>query len=107
MEIRPSLKLDRYKTHDIEVVIDRLKITEKNSKRLLSSLELAMKDGDGVLMVMELGNQSIRYFSRSLMCLETGIAYKNPEPNSFSFNSPKGACKACNGLGKYKSMGKG
>jgi excinuclease ABC subunit A len=102
MEIKPSLKLDRYQTHDIEVVIDRLKVTEKNKKRLLKSLILAMNDGDGVMMVMELGTQSVRYFSRSLMCLETGIAYKNPEPNSFSFNSPKGACQSCNGLGKYK-----
>jgi excinuclease ABC subunit A len=102
MEIRPSLKLDRYTTHDIEVVIDRLKVTENNKKRLLSSLKLAMNDGDGVMMVMESGNKLVRYFSRSLMCLETGIAYKTPEPNSFSFNSPKGACKLCNGLGKYK-----
>ena len=102
MEIRPSLKLDRYKTHDIEVVIDRLTVSQKNKKRLLASLKLAMNDGDGVMMVMELGKESARYFSRSLMCLETGIAYKNPEPNSFSFNSPKGACQSCNGLGKYK-----
>ncbi|MEC9208910.1 MAG: excinuclease ABC subunit UvrA [Bacteroidota bacterium] len=102
IEIRPSLKLDRYKTHDIEVVIDRLKVIEKNKKRLLSSLKLAMNDGDGVMMIIELGKESARYFSRSLMCLETGIAYKNPEPNSFSFNSPKGACESCNGLGKYK-----
>jgi excinuclease ABC subunit A len=106
MEIRPSLKLDRYKTHDIEVVIDRLKVTEKNKKRLLESLILAMNDGDGVMMVIELGNESARYFSRSLMCLETGIAYKNPESNSFSFNSPKGACQSCNGLGKYKVVDK-
>ena len=68
----------------------------------MASLKLAMNDGDGVMMVMELGKESARYFSRSLMCLETGIAYKNPEPNSFSFNSPKGACQSCNGLGKYK-----
>ena len=102
IEITPSLKLDRYKNHDIEVVIDRLKVTEKNRKRLLSSLKLSMHDGDGSMMVIESGSTSARYFSRSLMCLETGIAYKNPEPNSFSFNSPKGACKSCNGLGKHK-----
>jgi excinuclease ABC subunit A len=102
IEIRPSLKLDRYKTHDIEVVIDRLKITESNSKRILSSLKLAMNDGDGVMMVIVKGKDNPRFFSRSLMCPDTGIAYKNPEPNSFSFNSPKGACKTCNGLGKYK-----
>ena len=102
IEIKPSLKLDRYKTHDIEVVIDRLKVTDANNKRLISSLKLAMEDGDGVMMVIEKSVKLPRYFSRALMCPETGIAYKNPEPNSFSFNSPKGACKACNGLGKYK-----
>ncbi len=102
MEIQPSLKLDRYKTHDIEVVIDRLKVTEDNSKRLLSSLKIAFNDGDGVIMVMKSESEPLRYFSRSLMCPETGIAYRNPEPNSFSFNSPKGACISCNGLGKYK-----
>ena len=101
LELRPSLKLDRYKTHDIEVVIDRLAVTEKNRKRLLESLKLAMDNGDGVMMVMQLEDNSIRYFSKSLMCLDTGLAYKNPEPNSFSFNSPKGACDSCVGLGTY------
>ncbi len=102
IDIIPSLKLDRYKTHDIEVVIDRLKVTESNRKRLTSSLKLAMEDGDGVMMVIEKSATMPRYFSRALMCPDTGIAYKNPEPNSFSFNSPKGACKVCNGLGKFK-----
>jgi excinuclease ABC subunit A len=102
IDITPTLKLDRYKTHDIEVVIDRLKVTDGNNKRLVSSLKLAMEDGGGVMMVIEKSAKLPRYFSRALMCHETGIAYKNPEPNSFSFNSPKGACKACNGLGKYK-----
>ncbi|MDC0204796.1 excinuclease ABC subunit UvrA [Flavobacteriales bacterium] len=104
IDIRPSLKLDRYKTHDIEVVIDRLVVSDKNVSRLLSSLQLAMNDGEGVMMVIEEKTQKLRYFSRSLMCPSTGIAYKNPEPNSFSFNSPKGACKSCNGLGKYKKV---
>ena len=102
IEIIPSLRLDRYKTHDIEVVIDRLKVTNVNKKRLFSSLKLAMNDGNGVMMILDRKHNNIRYFSRSLMCPDTGIAYKNPEPNSFSFNSPKGACKICNGLGKYK-----
>ncbi len=104
IDIRPSLKLDRYKTHDIEVVIDRLKVNEGNNKRLVSSLKLAMEDGEGIMMVIEKSAKTPRYFSRALMCPETGIAYKNPEPNSFSFNSPKGACKTCNGLGKYKTV---
>jgi len=95
IEIRPSLKLDRYKTHDIEVVVDRLLVSKSNTKRLLSSLRLSMNDGDGVMMIMESGCKEPRYFSRQLMCSETGIAYKNPEPNSFSFNSPKGACPLC------------
>ena len=102
IDISPSLSLDRYKIHDIEVVIDRLKVSSKNKNRLLSSLRLAMNDGDGVMMVMDLESKKVRYFSRLLMCPETGIAYKNPEPNSFSFNSPKGACPSCNGLGIYK-----
>ena len=102
IEIRPSLKLDRYKVHDIEIVIDRLKVNLSNKKRLLLSLKLAMNDGHGVMMVMDSEEQLPRYFSRSLMCLDTGIAYKNPEPNSFSFNSPKGACKSCSGIGKYR-----
>jgi excinuclease ABC subunit A len=84
IEIRPSLKLDRYKTHDIEVVIDRLIVSDKNEKRLLSSLNLAMDDGNGVMMVIEKNAKKPRYFSRSLMCPTTGIAYNNPEPNSFS-----------------------
>ena len=65
-----------------------------------------MNDGDGVMMVTDIESKFVRYFSRSLMCLQTGIAYKNPEPNSFSFNSPKGACQSCNGLGKYKIVDK-
>ena len=106
IEIRPSLKLDRYKNHDIEVVVDRLKVNKNNKKRLLRSITQAMNDGEGVMMVTDIESKFVRYFSRSLMCLQTGIAYKNPEPNSFSFNSPKGACQSCNGLGKYKIVDK-
>ena len=102
IEISPSLKLDRYKIHDIEVVIDRLKVGDTNKNRLLSSLRLAMDDGDGVMMLLDTESNLVRYFSRSLMCPETGVAYKNPEPNSFSFNSPSGACPSCNGLGIYR-----
>ena len=103
IEITPNLQLDRYKTHDIEVVIDRIKINEKCDKRLLSSLKQAMDDGEGIMMVL-MGDNSVRYFSRNLMCPSTGLAYNNPEPNSFSFNSPKGACQTCNGLGFFKSV---
>jgi len=103
IDITPSLKLDRYKTHTIEVVIDRLKVNEKNNKRLLSSIKLALNSGDGVIMIVSSNNKNPRYFSRNLMCPTTGIAYKNPEPSSFSFNSPRGSCPTCSGLGIYKS----
>ena len=104
IDITPSLKLDRYKTHTIEVVIDRLKVVEKNNKRLLSSIQLALNSGDGVIMIVSSNNKNPRYFSRHLMCPTTGIAYKNPEPSSFSFNSPRGSCSTCSGLGIYKSV---
>jgi len=104
VDIYSGLSLDRYKLHDIEVVIDRLKVSKLNRNRLLSSISLAMNDGDDVMMVFNLDNSTINYFSRLLMCPDSGIAYKNPEPNSFSFNSPKGACSVCNGLGVYKEV---
>ncbi len=104
IDIDPSLRLDRYKTHNIEVVIDRLKVNKKNNKRLLSSIKLALNFGDGVMMVISSKDKKPRFFSRNLMCPTTGIAYKNPEPSSFSFNSPRGACSTCNGLGIYKSV---
>ncbi|NNK83554.1 MAG: excinuclease ABC subunit UvrA [Flavobacteriaceae bacterium] len=100
-----SMKLDRYKTHDIEIVIDRLKIdsSKDNEKRLMESINTAMYHGDNVLMVIDNDTNEVRYFSRNLMCPSTGISYPNPEPNNFSFNSPKGACKTCNGIGSlYK-----
>ena len=106
IDITPGLKLDRYKNHDIEVVVDRLKVGEKNQKRILESTKIAMKDGDGLMLVFDAEDNKMRYFSTSLMCLDTGIAYKNPEPNSFSFNSPKGACSSCNGLGYVKKVDK-
>merc|ERR1712083_997731 len=95
------MKLDRYKTHDIEVVIDRIKIEEDENtdKRLAESINTAMSQGDDVLMVLEHGKKEGRYFSRTLMCPTSGISYPNPEPNNFSFNSPKGACPKCNGIG--------
>ncbi|WP_347921918.1 excinuclease ABC subunit UvrA [Pontimicrobium sp. SW4] len=96
-----GMKLDRYKTHDIEIVIDRLKIDENvdNDKRLTESINTAMYHGDNVLMVIDNDTNEVRYFSRNLMCPSSGISYPNPEPNNFSFNSPKGACSKCNGIG--------
>ena len=96
-----GMKLDRYKMHDIEIVIDRLKIddTIANDKRLDETINTAMYHGDDILMVIDNDTQEARYFSRSLMCANSGISYPNPEPNNFSFNSPKGACNNCNGIG--------
>ena len=100
-DIVKGMKVDRYKTHDIEIVVDRLKISENTDleKRMSESINTAMYSGNNVLMVLEEGSKEPRYFSRDLMCPSTGISYPTPEPNTFSFNSPKGMCKKCNGLG--------
>lgn len=102
VDIEKGMKLDRYKTHDIEIVIDRLKIdaSKDNEKRLMESINTAMYHGDDVLMVIDQDSGKSRYFSRNLMCPSSGISYPNPEPNNFSFNSPKGACPDCNGIGE-------
>ena len=101
LDIVSGMKLDRYKNHDIEIVIDRMLIdqSEETNNRLTESIKTAMHHGDDVLMIIEQGSQDSRFFSRNLMCPKTGISYQNPEPNNFSFNSPKGACEHCNGLG--------
>ena len=98
-EIAFGLQLDRYKVHDVEVVVDRIKVSEKDKTRIGKTIATAMKYGKGVLMVAEEGNESVRHFSKKLMCPTTGISYDEPEPNTFSFNSPYGACQKCNGLG--------
>jgi excinuclease ABC subunit A len=96
-----GMKVDRYKTHDIEIVIDRLQISDSEElhKRLMESINTAMYHGDNTLMVLQEDAETPRYFSRDLMCPSTGISYPAPEPNTFSFNSPKGMCSNCNGLG--------
>jgi excinuclease ABC subunit A len=102
LDIEKGMRVDRYKTHDIEIVIDRLKIDDKvdNDKRLTETIKTAMYHGDDVLMVIDQDAPTeARYFSRNLMCPSSGISYPNPEPNTFSFNSPKGMCPNCNGLG--------
>jgi excinuclease ABC subunit A len=105
-DITPGMKLDRYKTHDIEIVIDRMVIddSEDNQKRLAESINTAMYHGDDVLMILDQDSNEVRFFSRNLMCPTSGISYQNPEPNNFSFNSPKGACPACNGLGTVNEI---
>lgn len=98
-EITFGMQLDRYKTHDIEIVVDRLLVGEGIRERLVKSVETAFRRGKSMLLVQEEGSTDVRYFSKLLMCPTTGIAYQDPEPNTFSFNSPYGACPKCNGLG--------
>ena len=98
-EIEKGMRLDRYKTHDIEVVIDRLIVNNASEKRLEETIKTALYTGNNILMVIDVDDENPRYFSRELMCPSSGVAYPNPEPNTFSFNSPKGACSKCNGLG--------
>lgn len=106
LDITKGMKVDRYKTHDIETVIDRLKISAgaDNDKRLSETIVTAMYHGDDVLMVLDHDSDEVRYFSRSLMCPSSGISYPNPEPNNFSFNSPKGMCPKCKGLGQLHQV---
>jgi len=103
-DIEKGMRLDRYKTHDIEIVIDRLKVDNGSLKRLQETIKTAMYHGDDTILVLDTKNNSTRYFSRSLMCPSSGISYPQPEPNSFSFNSPKGACDNCNGLGNVNEV---
>ena len=102
VDLEKGMKLDRYKTHDIEIVIDRLKVdnTKDSEKRLTESIKTAMYHGNDVLLIIGQDTNESRYFSRHLMCPSSGISYPNPEPNNFSFNSPKGACPDCNGIGE-------
>jgi len=98
-EMRPAMKLDRYKTHHIELVVDKIVVDESDRKRVSQSVNAAMSLGKGIIMVLDMESGQSRYYSRNLMCPTTGISYDEPEPYSFSFNSPKGACNHCNGLG--------
>ncbi len=98
-EIAHNMKVDRYKVHNIEVVIDKLLVSEKDRKRLLNSMQKAMEQGSGVIMILDSVNEKARYFSRKLMCPTTGISYDEPAPHHFSFNSPHGYCPQCKGLG--------
>ena len=98
-EITRGMKTDRYKNHNIEVVIDKLKMEEGYVERLKKSVSTAMKEGDGLIMIYDKDADEAKYFSKRLMCPTTGISYKDPAPNIFSFNSPEGACPRCKGLG--------
>lgn len=98
-EMFSGMKLERYKTHNIEVVVDKMAVDSKDTERLKKSLAVAMNLGDGLVMIMEYPSQMVRYYSRHLMCPTTGLSYKEPDPHNFSFNSPQGACHKCKGLG--------
>ena len=98
-EITRGMKVDRYKNHNIEVVIDKLKVQSKDDERLRRSVDIAMRQGEGVVMILDKEDGSLRSFSKRLMCPTTGISYADPAPNRFSFNSPEGACPHCKGLG--------
>ncbi len=97
-ELTQGMKVDRYKNHDIEVVVDRMAVKDAD-ERLKKTVQIAMKQGEGLIMVMDYDTGKVRYFSRRLMCPTTGISYSEPAPNTFSFNSPQGACPRCKGLG--------
>ncbi len=106
-ELTYNMQVDRYKTHDIELVIDRIRVNEKGQRRLEEAVKTAFKQGKGMLMILENsgnGDAQPRYFSRMLMDPDTGISYPEPEPNTFSFNSPYGACPKCNGLGEIAEV---
>ena len=99
LEIVRGMKVDRYKNHNIEVVIDKLAVSSKDEDRLKKSVSIAMKQGEGLIMILDKDTGEIKHFSKRLMCPTTGISYSDPAPNNFSFNSPQGACPHCKGLG--------
>ena len=99
VEITRGMKVDRYKNHDIEVVIDKLQVSDKDEERLKKSVAIAMKQGEGLILILDKDTGAVKHFSKRLMCPTTGISYSDPAPNNFSFNSPQGACPHCKGLG--------
>lgn len=104
MDLGPKMQVDRYKTHDIELVVDRLAVQDDKQARVISSLSTALRLGEGMLMVLRQGDPSPRIYSRHLMCPVSGISYEEPSPNTFSFNSPYGTCPTCNGLGEITDV---
>lgn len=112
LEITRGMKVDRYKNHDIEVVIDKLSLPikgnelndKKYSERLRKTIQIAMKQGEGLILILEQESNKVKYFSKRLMCPSTGLSYNDPAPNNFSFNSPQGACPTCKGLGKISEI---
>ncbi len=104
LNILPNMKLDRYKIHSVEIVIDKLRIENKYFERIKKSLSLAMRQGDGLIMILEKDSNELRHYSRRLMCPATGLSYNEPAPHTFSFNSPHGACPNCKGIGTVNQI---
>ena len=104
IELRPKFQVDRYKIHDIEIVVDRIPVNEAMKTRLADSVQQSLKMGKDLLFVLEEGKEKIVQYSKQLMCIETGLSYETPSPNSFSFNSPYGACPNCKGLGNVYAI---
>ncbi|NOU61033.1 excinuclease ABC subunit UvrA [Marinifilum caeruleilacunae] len=104
VELLHGFKVDRYKNHDIEILIDKLVVEEVGDKRLKESVQTAMKHGKGITMILDKDTDEVKYYSRLLMCPSTGISYNTPAPHSFSFNSPHGACPKCKGLGRVNAI---
>ncbi|MCW1735305.1 excinuclease ABC subunit UvrA [Anaerorudis cellulosivorans] len=98
-EILPGMRVDRYKNHDIEILIDKLVVSDKFADQLRASVRTAMKQGQGLILIQDVETGEVRYYSRQLMCPTTGLSYSEPAPHNFSFNSPQGACPRCKGLG--------
>ena len=103
-EVLHGMRLDRYKNHDIEVVVDKLKVDDKDDRRLRESVASAMVQGEGLIMILDKESGEVRHYSKRLMCPVTGLAYKEPAPHNFSFNSPQGACPKCKGLGHVTQL---
>ena len=103
-EITEGMKVDRYKNHDIEIVIDKLAVSDKDNERLKNSVKVAMRAGDGLIMILDKDTDTTKHYSRHLMCPTTGMSYGDPSPNKFSFNSPQGACPRCKGLGNINVL---
>ena len=104
VELTSGMKLDRYKNHNIEVVVDKLVVKSSDEERLRNSVRVAMQQGDGLIMILDNASGKTKYYSKRMMCPVTGIAYKDPAPNIFSFNSPEGACPHCKGLGMINEI---
>ena len=99
LEIEPKMQLDRYKIHDIEIVVDRIVVNANDKMRVINAVRTAMKQSKGIIKILDNETNKDQHFSKFLMCSDTGISYDEPQPNSFSFNSPYGACENCDGLG--------